>query len=114
MKSINVGDLITGTVTGIEVYGIFLSFENGESGLVHISEISDDFVKDVNDYAKVGDVITVKVLSISDSNHYKLSLKAIESKNKKNKNNKIKETDSGFTNLKNKLDEWVSDFEAKI
>ena len=63
MKNYSEGDIVTGIVTGIEDYGIFLSFDNNKSGLVHISEISNSFVKNVNDYANINDSLTVKILS---------------------------------------------------
>lgn len=107
------GDTVCGKVTGIEEYGIFLSFDDGSSGLVHISEISDNFVKDINDYAKIGDDITVKVLSVEDDNHYKLSIKALCSLEKNNMDKYIKETSNGFETLRTKLDEWVNEFDLK-
>ena len=105
------GDIVCGKVTGIEDYGIFLSFEDGSSGLVHISEISSDFVKNINDYATIGDEINVKVLSYEHDDHYKLSIKALNSFKKNSKY--ITETNSGFTNLKVQLCEWVNDFDLK-
>ena len=113
MQNINVGDVISGKVTGIEDYGIFISFDDGNSGLIHISEISNDFVKDVNDFAKIGDVLTVKVLSVENENHYKLSLKALNPSKKNKDDSFIKETDIGFLTLKNKLNEWVDEFKIK-
>jgi len=107
------GEIVSGKVTGIEDYGIFLSFDDGSSGLIHISEISDDFVKDINDYAKIGDYISVKVLSVDSNSHYKLSIKALSSNLNKNKHCHINETPSGFETLKVKLDEWVRDFDSK-
>ncbi len=107
------GDIVKGKVTGIENYGIFLSFDDGSSGLVHISEISDGFVKNVNEYANIGDYISVKVLSVESDSHYKLSIKALSSKLNKNKHCHINETTSGFENLRIKLNEWVRDFDSK-
>ena len=102
------GDIIQGTVTGIEDYGIFLSFDNNQSGLVHISEISDSFVKNVSDYAKINDIITVKVLSIDEDGHYKLSIKEINEP-KKNVNKHITETENGFNTLKSTLPKWIDE-----
>ena len=57
MKEFKVGDIIKVQVIGWQHYGIFIKALDDESytGLIHISEISDDFVKDINDYAKIGD-----------------------------------------------------------
>ena len=100
------GDVIEGIVTGVEDYGLFVSFGDHSSGLVHISEISDYFVKNVSDYAKVGDTIVAKILSVDHVGHYKLSIKELSSKENKQA---IKETKSGFNTLKRKLDEWISE-----
>lgn len=113
MSKVNVGDILEGVVTGIEDYGIFLSFKNGASGLIHISEISSSFVRDTSDYARIGDKLTVKVLSIDDDSHYKLSLKELSDSIKLKKKMKICETPSGFNTLSVKLDEWIRSFSLK-
>ena len=101
------GDIVKGVVTGVEDYGIFLSFDDNKSGLVHISEISDSFVKNVSDYAKINDEITVKVLSVDEDGHYKLSIKDLEGP--KNGNHRIIETDKGFDTLREKLPGWIEE-----
>ncbi len=108
MKTFKVGDVVTGIVTGIEDYGIFLSFDDNQSGLIHISEISDSFVKNVSDYANINDSITAKVLSIEEGGHYKLSLKELYS-SERNESHSITETKSGFLSLKEKLPEWIDE-----
>ena len=55
METYQVGKVAYGTVTGIENYGIFLTFENGYTGLIHISQLSEHFVKNVGDYARLGE-----------------------------------------------------------
>ena len=62
MTKIKEGEIVEGLVTGIEQYGIFVSLDEYYSGLIHISEISDGFVKDVNNYVNIGETIKVKVL----------------------------------------------------
>ena len=113
MSKFKEGDIVEGKVTGLESYGIFLSFEDGSSGLVHISEVSNDFVKNVEDFAKIGDIITVKILDMQDSEHYKLSIKALSDDKCSREKKLIKETPSGFGTLKTKLDEWVNEFDTK-
>lgn len=108
MTQYKVGKIVKGNITGIEKYGIFVNLDNYYSGLIHISEISDKFVSNTNDYGKVGDTVFVKILEIDDkSNHMKLSLKNIKSKN----DNKtyIKETGSGFNILKENLNNWIEE-----
>ncbi|WP_206831471.1 S1 domain-containing RNA-binding protein [Alicyclobacillus fructus] len=73
--AIEVGSKVTGKVTGITRFGAFVTLPEGETGLVHISEISDDYVRDVNDYLKVNDEVTVKVLSVSGDGKIALSIR---------------------------------------
>lgn len=72
-KKYEVGEVVTGKVTGIQPYGAFVALDDQTQGLVHISEITYGFVKDVSDYLKVGDEILVKILDV-DENNEKISL----------------------------------------
>ena len=107
------GDIVEGIVTGINDYGFFVSFDDGYSGLVHISEISNGFVKDISSFVCLNDKISVEVMSVDDSNKkLKLSLKKIYNNTVAPKKKKIKETKSGFTNLGAKLYEWMDEFDV--
>lgn len=64
--AIEVGEKLTGKVTGITNFGAFVDLGSGTTGLVHISEISDAYVKDIHDVLSVGDEVTVKVMAIKD------------------------------------------------
>lgn len=64
--SIEVGSKVIGKVTGITNFGAFVELPGGLTGLVHISEVADSYVKDVNDHLKIGDQIEVKVISEKD------------------------------------------------
>ena len=66
MNIYKVGKIVKGTVTGIENYGAFVSLENDYTGLIHISEISYGYVKDISNYLKIGDIIYVKILDLDD------------------------------------------------
>ena len=109
MKEYKTGDIIEGTVTGIEKYGIFVSLDNNYDGLIHISEISRSFVKNVGDYANIDEVIKARIIGMEDDNHYKLSIIDLDYREKKKNFSKIEETAGGFENLKNKLDEWIKE-----
>ena len=77
-----VGAILEGKVTSITKFGAFVALEGGKSGLVHISEIANTFVKDVKDYLKENQEVKVKVLSISDDGKIGLSIKkAAENQN---------------------------------
>lgn len=72
-EKIEVGSVITGKVTGIQPYGAFVALDENTQGLVHISEVTHGFVKDINEHLSVGDEVQVKVLSI-DENAGKIGL----------------------------------------
>lgn len=72
---IKIGDVLDAKVTGITKFGAFVSLPEGKSGLVHISEIANAYVSDVNDFLKVGDAVRVRVLSISEAGKINLSIK---------------------------------------
>lgn len=73
--SLEVGSVVKGKVTGVMKFGAFVALPENKSGMVHISEISHEFVNDINDVIKVGDEVTVKVVSI-DNGKISLSIKA--------------------------------------
>ena len=73
--SVNVGEIVEGTVTDIMNYGVFVKLDDGENGLVHISEVSKDFVKDINTVLKSGDKVKTKVLSIDEKGKIALSIR---------------------------------------
>lgn len=75
------GDIVEGVVTKVAKFGAFVDLEDGKSGLVHISEIADTFVKDINNHISEGDEVKVKILSIDEKGKIALSIKdAIEKK----------------------------------
>ena len=101
------GDIVVGVVTGIANYGIFMSFDGGYDGMVHISEISYDYIKDIHEYISVGDEIEVRVLSADNKiRRLQLTMKDV-SDIKVSKKRKIIETTTGFSTLKKKLPFWV-------
>ncbi len=110
-----VGSIVTGCVTGIEKYGIFVSLGSYYSGLIHISEVSDSFVRNLNDYVSIGETIKVKILEIDDYNyHAKLSIKGFSYRKSCEKRRKIKETIHGFGTLEANLDMWINKKDKEI
>ena len=73
--AIEVGEKVNGKVSGITNFGAFIDLGDHRTGLVHISEVSDGFVKDIHDVLKVGDEVTVKVLKIEGNNKISLSIR---------------------------------------
>lgn len=105
------GKIVRGTVTGIETYGVFVSFDEYYSGLIHISEMSHGFVKDIHDFVKIGDVIYVEILEVDDQLfHLKLSIKDVNYKQKYvARKKRIIETSRGFKTLEYKLPFWIKE-----
>ena len=70
------GSLVEGTVTGITAFGAFVTLDGGGTGLIHISEIAYQYVREVRDHLQVNQRVQVKVLSVNSQNgKYDLSLK---------------------------------------
>ncbi|KAB2334700.1 general stress protein 13 [Cytobacillus depressus] len=120
-EKIEVGSVIKGKVTGVQHYGAFVALNENTQGLVHISEVTHGFVKDINEHLKVGDEVEVKVLSVDEaSGKIGLSIRATQEapavadvKAKKPRKRPAApiqvENDSaqGFNTLKDKLQEWI-------
>lgn len=64
--TVQIGSKLEGKVTGITPFGAFVELPGGVTGLVHISEIAESYVTDINQHLKIGDVVKVKVVSIRD------------------------------------------------
>lgn len=75
MSSFSVGAILEGVVTGITPFGAFVELPGGATGLVHISEVADTYVKDVKDFLKEKDKIKVKVINIDPKGKIGLSIK---------------------------------------
>ena len=114
-----VGDVMVGEVTGIQNYGAFIRFPNEETGLIHISEISSFFVRDVGDFVKIGQHVSVKIIDIvPNKNLYRLSLKQVAERRRQNirkmngsltlnRKKKVTIEHIDFEPLKVKLPEWI-------
>lgn len=116
MQNFQKGSIVRVTVTGMESYGVFVTCDEYYTGLIHISEISDDFVRDISDYVGLGDVIFAKVID-ADPNlgQLKLSIKNIDYKHKKSgRKRKLKETKLGFKTLEYYLPIWIDESLQKI
>ncbi|MBP1969544.1 general stress protein 13 [Virgibacillus natechei] len=109
------GQIIDGKVTGIQPYGAFVALDEEVQGLVHISEVTHGYVKDVNEHLAIGDEVKVKVLNVDAAkNKVSLSIRATQEDPEKpaktqktNPTNQHENDDSGFNTLKDKLEEWI-------
>lgn len=115
-QNIKRGEIIDVKITGIQPYGAFASLPDNSTGLIHISEISEKFVKSIESFVQVGETIKVKVLDFDkESNHAKLSLKVIDKGYRrrekrvyyKNPRRLIVETPKGFKPLEEAMSNWL-------
>ena len=115
MSSINdykVGMTVYGKVTGIKPYGAFVKFDDDVTGLIHISEISNGFVRKIDNYVQVDEYVMVRVIDI-DRQHkqLRLSFKAL-SQNTRRYTKRVRfmgmpESIKGFGTIKDKMPQWV-------
>lgn len=75
---LTVGDIVEGKITAVKDYGVFVDIGEGKSGMVHISEIAQSYVSNINDFVKVGDTVKLKVLTIAEDGKISLSIKRAE------------------------------------
>jgi len=112
MMIIKEGSIMRGKVTGIQSYGAFVQLSEDCNGLIHISELSDGYVKDIQDFVQIGQYVDVKVLKYnSQSRQARLSLKGISHLN--NRYQRVKaadlETANGFAPLARHLPIWIQE-----
>ena len=103
-----IGDIVKCTITGFKEYGIFVKIDEEYEGLIHISEISESFVRNVSDYGEIKDIIYAKVIEVDEENkHLKLSIKNL---NYKVDGKTMEERDNdGFLPLKKHLNIWINE-----
>lgn len=82
--ALDVGVITQGTVTSVTKFGAFVKLEDGEVGMVHISEIASSFVKEISDFVKEGQEVKVKVIRVDDKGKISLSMKQAEPPQKRN------------------------------
>ncbi len=108
-----VGQLIIGTVTKVKPFALFMEFEGGVQGLLHISEISDSYIRDIEKYGRVGDQMKVKVVAVDESNGFlRVSLKQVPSEDAySTHDNSVRSVpqagESDFKPLANRLNKWI-------
>ena len=88
-----VGSIVEGKVVSVMPFGAFVDIGNKQSGLVHISEVSSRYVKDINECVKKGDTVKVKIIKVDDSGKISLSMKQAEEK--KERAPKVKQEKKG-------------------
>jgi S1 RNA binding domain protein len=108
--SVEVGSKVKGKVTGIKNFGAFVELPERKTGLVHISEVADQYVEDINEHLSVGDEVEVKVLSIGDDGKISLSIKKAKEHKPKPKPRK----DQSPEDFEKKLSSFLKDSEDRL
>ncbi|GAK04883.1 RNA binding protein [Geomicrobium sp. JCM 19037] len=115
--SIETGNKYQGKVTGVTKFGAFVDLPGGKTGLVHISEVADQYVKDINEFVKVGDEVTVKVLKVENDGKIGLSIRKAtdrpkqEEKPRRNQPFKKREQTLSF---EDKMNRFLKDSEENL
>ena len=108
MEDYKVGDVVHGKVTGIEKYGIFLKIDDEYTGLIHISEITDKYINNINKFAEVNEMLFAEVKDINrEKKQLILSVKGLNYR-KDNDEDNI-ESVRGFLPLKQHLQVWIDE-----
>lgn len=112
---VSVGDILEGKITDIMQYGVFVKLNEGKSGLVHISEVSNEYVEDINQVVKKGDTVKVKILSIDGNGKIALSIKkAMPREDKRVRNtNREKKVEEGPQTLDDMLSKFLKDSDER-
>ena len=107
-----IGMTVYGKISGIKPYGAFVAFDDGVTGLIHISELSNGFVRNVSHFVEIGEYYMLRVIDI-DKEHkqLRLSFKAL-SQNKRRYAKRVKflgmpDNIKGFSILRDKLPKWI-------
>jgi S1 RNA binding domain protein len=116
--TLKAGTILEGTIINITNFGAFVDVE-GKTGLVHISEVADSFVKDIKDFLKEQDKVKVKVLSVDDNGKISLSIKqaSVPKKSSKpvdidwGKNSKPKQ---GGADFEDRISKFLKDSEERF
>ncbi|MBP8784825.1 MAG: S1 RNA-binding domain-containing protein [Synergistaceae bacterium] len=112
-SSVNVGDLLSGTVEHIAPYGAFIRLESGQKAMVHISELSHNFVKKVEDVLTVAEKVTAKVIKIDEKGRIDLSIKALQVREPQRPVKREEDFEKKLTTFLKASDEKIADLNNK-
>lgn len=113
MAKYKVNDIVECKITGIEDYGIFVAIDDKYSGLIHISQISNSFVKNISDYVSMDEVIKARIIDI-DEKEKKMKLSIINVNYNDDELQFIENNTDGFNSLKENLSKWMKETLNKI
>lgn len=118
--SIEEGSKYQGKVTGITNFGAFIELPGGSTGLVHISEVADSYVKNINEFLSVGDEVTVKVMNVEKDGKIGLSIRKAKEQTKSTdkrparKSVNSKKRDQRPSSFEDKMSQFLKDSEERL
>lgn len=118
--TIEVGSKLQGKVSGITHFGAFVELPDGITGLVHISEVADRYVKDINEHLTVGDEVEVKVINVDPKGKIGLSIKKAKEQPKprpdrpRGRGGKPRRPNNEFVTFEDKLNRFLKDSEDRL
>ena len=120
MKRYYPGNIVEVKVVGIKPYGVFVNIDDKTMGLIHISEISEGYVDDINKFVKIGEILRTKILDIDyNENKAKLSLKAMKKRERYRKNKcslseERIQVEKEFFPIKIRMEDFVLDAKERL
>ncbi|WP_162164085.1 S1 RNA-binding domain-containing protein [Acholeplasma hippikon] len=106
------GIILSCKITGIQSYGVFVEYEDYQ-GLIHISEVSDRFVADINKLFNVGDFVNAKVIDFDDATK-KLQLSYKQAQQVNQRVSQQVDIKIGFRSIEKKRNEWINQKKEEI
>ena len=102
------GDLVYGTITNILGYGAFVEIDKNYTGLVHISEFSDGYVRNIRDFVQIGEKVKLRVIEVDEENkRLKLSYKTINKV--RGVKGEIPKFSIGFKSLRDRMPQFIKE-----
>ncbi len=119
--TIEVGSKLKGKISGITHFGAFVELPGGITGLVHISEVADNYVKDINEHLSVGDEVEVKVINVESDGKIGLSIKKAKDQpsrprqdRPRGRGGKPRRPSNEFVSFEDKLNRFLKDSEDRL
>lgn len=115
---VEIGKVIEGTVTGITNFGAFIQLPEGKTGLCHISEVADDYVKNIHNYLKEQQKVKVKIISVDGNGKISLSIRQAQVKPPSKSSQPMqaewqKKSVDGGLSFEDKLSKFLKDSDEK-
>ena len=111
--SIEKGQILQGKISGITNFGAFVQLEGNVTGLVHISEVADSYVKEISEFLTVGDEVKVKVLNVDEGGKIGLSIRQAIEKPKVTKP-RDQAQPKAPTSFEDKISRFMKDSDEKL